>query len=192
MDTGTVVVDVMNRDNGSVGYTIPDRNLHRTFAPKETKKISLDELQQLSYVPGGEYILKNCLIVNDKTALEMLNIEVEPEYFYTEATIENLLMNGTLDELEDTLNFAPQGVIDLVKQIAVTKEIPDTRKRQMISEKTGFNVDNAINVNRIMNAEDTKPAEEEPKVRKASPVTSPSETPQRKASTSKYKVVGEE
>lgn len=180
-------VEVTNRAPGSVGYTLEDRNLHRTFEYGETKKISLEELQQLSYIPGGEYILKNSLIVNDKSALEALNLEVEPEYFYTEAEITKILTTGTLDELEDTLNFAPAGVIELIKKIAVKEEIPDTRKRKMISEKTGFNIDSAITVNHIMDEEEA-PAEEETKTRKTAPVKVESTTPVRK-SASKYKVV---
>lgn len=191
MDEKTIV-KVTNRDAGQVGYTLPDRNLHRTFAVGETKKIDLEELEQLSYVPGGEYILKNCLIVNDTDALSALNIEVEPEYFYTETEIRKILSTGTLDELEDCLNFAPEGVLELIKKIAVEEELPDTRKRKLISEKTGLNIDNAINVNHIMNTdnkEDT--AGTETKTRKASPIQVKSTTPQRKTAASKYKVVNE-
>lgn len=190
MDEKTIV-NVTNRESGQVGYTLPDGNLHRTFAVGETKKIPLEELQQLSYVPGGEYLLKNCLIVNNTDALSALNIEVEPEYFYTEIEIKKILSEGTLDELEDCLNFAPEGVIDLVKKIAVEEEIPDVRKRDLISEKTGFNINSAISVNHIMKEEDIADAETEVKVRKASPITSESASPQRKASTPKYKIVGE-
>lgn len=188
-----VMVNVTNRDDGQVGYTLPDKNLHRTFAVGETKKISLEELQQLSYVPGGEYILKHCLIVNNKDALSALNIEVEPEYFYTETEIKKLLAEGTLDELEDCLNFAPQGVLDLIKKKAVEDELPDTRKRKLISEKLGFSIDNAININHIMNEEEesNKKAETEQKVRKATSMKAESTVPQRKTAAPKYKVVSE-
>ena len=187
MDDKTII-SVTNRDDGSVGYTIPDRGIHRNFAAGETKKIELEELQQLSYLPGGEFLLKNCFIVDNKEAIDALNMQVEPEYFYTEAEVRQILTTGTLDELEDTLNFAPEGVIDLIKRIAVEEEIPDTRKRKMISEKTGFNVDNAINVNHIMDTEEEKPAEVETKTRKAAPVKAESNTPIRKTAP-KYKVV---
>ena len=148
------IVEVINRDHGYVGYVIPESGVKRSFAPQEMKKIELEELKQLSYVPGGEFILKNCLIVNDQSALDALNIAVEPEYFYTEEDIRRILTTGSLDELEDTLNFAPEGVIDLVKKITVEEELSDTRKRELITKITGFNVDNAIKVNRVMNAED--------------------------------------
>ena len=46
-------------------------------------------------------------------------MEVEPEYNYTEEDIRNLLLNGTLDQLKDFLDFAPTGAIEIAKNIAV-------------------------------------------------------------------------
>ena len=43
----------------------------------------------------------------------------------------------------------------LAQKLAVELEIPDTRKRKMISEKTGLNIDNAIMINHKMNDEDS-------------------------------------
>lgn len=186
MDDKTIV-NVTNRDAGQVIYSLPDRGIRRVFNAGESKKIELEELRQLSYSSGGEFLLKNCLIVNNTDALSALNINVEPEYFYTEEEVKTLLSTGSLDELEDCLNFAPEGVIDLVKKIAVETEIPDTRKRKLITEKTGFNIDNAINVNHIMSEETEEPQTETPaKTRKAAPLKTA-----RKA-TPKYKVVSED
>lgn len=187
------IVSVTNRNNGFTGYTIPDLNITRTFNIGETKKISLDELKQLQFVEGGDYLLKHCLIINDKNALEVLNMsDVEPEYFYTEAEIKELLTNGSLDQLEDALNFAPEGVIEIIKSMAIKMELPDTRKRKIISDKTGLNIDNAIMVNEVMKEEHSDVTEKaETKVRKAAPINAGSAaTPTRKAEpVSKYKVV---
>lgn len=190
MDDKTIV-NVTNRDAGQVVYSLPDRGIKRTFNAGESKKIELEELRQLSYATGGEFLLKNCLVVNNTDALSALNIEVEPEYFYTEAEVKTLLTTGTLDELEDCLNFAPEGVIDLVKKIAVDEEIPDTRKRKLITEKTGFSIDNAINVNHIMSEETEEVAETPTKTRKATPLKTVASTSARKAAAPKYKVVSE-
>ena len=187
------IVSVTNRNNGFTGYTIPDLNITRTFNIGETKKISLDELKQLQFVEGGDYLLKHCLIINDKNALEVLNMsDVEPEYFYTEAEIKELLTNGSLDQLEDALNFAPEGVIEIIKSMAIKMELPDTRKRKIISDKTGLNIDNAIMVNEVMKEEHSDVTEKaETKVRKAAPINAGSAaTPTRKAeSVSRYKVI---
>ena len=187
------IVSVTNRNNGFTGYTIPDLNITRTFNIGETKKISLDELKQLQFVEGGDYLLKHCLIINDKNALEVLNMsDVEPEYFYTEAEIKELLTNGSLDQLEDALNFAPEGVIEIIKSMAIKMELPDTRKRKLISERTGLNIDSAIMLNEVMKEEHSDVTEKaEAKVRKAAPINAGSAaTPTRKAEpVSRYKVV---
>ena len=186
------MVIVTNRNNGYTGYQIPDTGVSRNFAPGESKRISKEELMQLSYIEGGEYLLKNYLIVNNDKTLEELNISVQPEYYYTEEEIKELLTTGSLDQLEDTLNFAPDGVIEIIKDMAVKTELPDTRKRKMISEKTGFNIDNAIRVNEVMAEDQIKDEHSEPIERKASPINVESDTPQRKAApVKKYKVVTE-
>ena len=102
------------------------------FSIGETKQISIDEFKEFSQIDGGEYMLRNYLIVDDISAFDFLNIDPEPEYYYTEKEIKVLLEQGTLDQLEDALNFAPQGVIDLIKDISIKIELPDTRKRKMI------------------------------------------------------------
>lgn len=187
------IVSVTNRNNGFTGYTIPDTGITRTFSPAETKKIDIEELKQLQYVEGGDYLLKHFLIINNQSALEALNMEnVEPEYFYTEKEVKELLTNGSLEQLEDTLNFAPEGVIELIKTMAVEMELPDTRKRKLISERTGLNIDSAIMLNEVMKEEHSDVTEKaEIKVRKAAPINAGSAaTPTRKAEpVSKYKVV---
>lgn len=149
MKNGNDLVRVQNRDNGSVGYTIPDlNNLHRTYQPNETKNITMDELRKLSYVPGGMEILRNYLVILDEEAREEILSDVEPEYYLTKDGVKKLLLEGSLDALLDCLDFAPSGVIDLVKDVAVEIELNDVKKRDAILNKTGFNVTNAINFNK--------------------------------------------
>ena len=180
-------VTVTNRNNGTTGYTLQN-GVRRQFQIGQSRKVDLEELRELAAIPGGEYILQNYLIINDKTALDYLNIAPEPEYFYTEKEIKELLLNGTLDQFEDCLNFAPQGVIDLVKSMAIDLKLPDVRKRELIFEKTGFNVTNALNVNAVLDAESEKPVDKPKAERKAQPITAVTE-PTRKAVPPKYNVV---
>ncbi len=174
------IVKVRNRDNGTVTYTVPDLgNLRRSFQPHEEKEISMEELKKLSYLPGGKIILENYLIIEDNDAVSELLGEVEPEYNYTEAEIEELLKNGTLDQLLDTLDFAPSGVIELVKDIAVKTEINDINKREAIFKKTGFNVTSAINFNK----ETAETDEKNVQTRRSTPISKPAaqETQSRRA-----------
>lgn len=147
MIDGKEIIKVTNRDNGSVGYTIPDLRLYREFAAGETKDITMEELRKLSYIPGGKVILQDYLVLNNKDAVYELLNEVEPEYFYTEADVKNLLMTGSLDALKDCLDYAPAGTIDLVKKVAVDIKLNDIQKREAIQEMTGFNVTSAIAIN---------------------------------------------
>jgi hypothetical protein len=163
------IVSVTNRNNGRTTYILPN-GTYREFNLGQTRQLDLDELKELRDCDGGEYLLKNFLIINDKTALDYLDLHTEPEYFYTKAEIEELLANGSLDQLEDCLNFAPEGVIELVKDVAIKTELSDTRKRKLIQEKTGFSIDNAIMVNTVL--ADSSDAEAAPKIaeRKAQPI----------------------
>ena len=151
-------IKVQNRNNGIVGYSVPDmNNLRRKFQPNESKDVSYEELQKLSYTPGGMYLLNNYLIIHNDEARVALVGAVELEYNYTEEDVKNLLLRGSLDELLDCLDFAPDGVISLVKDLSVKLEINDLSKRNAIQEKTGFNVTKAIENNNARNT--TEPAE---------------------------------
>lgn len=183
------LIKVANRDNGTVGYTIPDlNNLHRNFQPEEEKEVTMEELRKLSYLPGGEAILRDCLVIKNEEAIKELLNKVEPEYYYTEEEIKNLLLRGTLDQFMDCLDFAPIGVIDLVKDLAVKMNINDIRKREAIFEKTGFNVDSAIRIN-------AETAEKEKIVEKSRRVAVENNTEEKKnvrrTSVPQYKVVSD-
>ena len=185
------ILKVRNRDNGGVGYTIPDLgNLHRTFQAGEEKEISMEELRKLSYLPGGKAILRNYLVIEDNPeAVEELLSTVEPEYYYTDEDIKKLLTEGTLDQFQDCLDFAPEGTVNLLKKYAVELELNDVAKRKALLEATGFNVTTAIEANR----KDDLDEEEAPvKTRRTATINSSTQgrrTNGMTLSESKYKVV---
>lgn len=164
------IIKVTNRDSGSVGYTVAEMGIHRKFQKGEVKEIRMEELRKLSYLPGGQAIINDCLIIHNEEALKELNPDYEPEYFYTEADIKNLLLTGTQAEFLDCLDFAPEGVIELVKQLAVELEIFDINKRDAIFEKTGFNVTRAIQINKESQEPDAEEVEVKQR-RAAAPTT---------------------
>jgi hypothetical protein len=175
-------IKVRNRNNGSVGYTIPDmNNLRRKFYPGEIKEVSFEELQKLSYTPGGMYMLNNYLVLDNEEAIRVLIGGVELEYAYTTEDIKKLLLNGSMDELLDCLDFAPAGVISLVKDLAVSLEINDLSKREAIQKKTGFNVNNAIKIKHENETPDAAPAVTTAARRVAQPTEGTSEAPVRRS-----------
>lgn len=181
-------VRVTNRNTGSVGYIIPDlNNLRRQFQPNETKTLSVEELEKLNYVPGGAYMLKHYLKIENEQVIQDLEMEVEPEYHLDKEGVKKLLLEGTLDELLDCLDFAPAGVIALVEDLAIELDLNDHQKREAIKNKLGFDVSKAIEVKNAR--EDGATADkEEHKRRVVKEESGKTETPTRR--TNKYKVVG--
>ena len=141
------LITVINRDSGVVGYTIPDLNLHRNFYPNESKQIAFEELERLSFVPGGDAILKDFLEVTDKEAARLLlHEDPEPEYFYSQDDIKRIMNSGSLDEFLDCLDFSPQVVKSMIKELAVSMPLNDVTKREAIKEKLNFDVTKAIEI----------------------------------------------
>lgn len=190
MVENNMTVKVTNRDNGSVGYSVPDLGVHRTFQPKESKEISAEELRKLSYLPGGDVIIKEYLIIHNEELLKELLGEVEPEYYYSEDEVKTLLLSGSLAQLQDCLDFAPDGVIDLIKSLAVSLKIDNVSKRKAIQDKTGFNVTRAIEINE--ETEEGDASNEGAQGRRAAPITANNEeTQQRRSAPPKYNVVSQ-
>lgn len=181
------IVKITNRYDGRVGYSIPEMgNLRRSFASGETKEVTMDELRKLSYLPGGQALLDRYFVVSNEQAVTELVGEVEPEYYYTDEDVKNLLSTGTLDALKDCLDFAPKGVIELVKKYAVELKLNDISKRQAIKEATGFNVDMAVYINEETSEEKVEEKKERrTTVKKAETASTGRRT---SAPTSKYKI----
>lgn len=182
------MVKITNRDSGSAGYTIEEmNNLHRNFAAGETKEVPMEEIRALSYLPGGMEILEKCFVINNPEAVKEIYGDVEPEYSYTAEDVKTLLTEGTNEQLMDCLDFAPEGVINLVQQIAVETKLNDVSKRKIIFEKTGFNIDKAIEINDITSEEEN--TKETKSARRAQPVSQKKENTEkvRKAELPSYK-----
>lgn len=149
------LIKVVNKFDGTVGYTVPDLNVYRNFYPGETKEISFEELQKLSFVPGGNEILREYLeITDEQAAKQILNIEPEPEYFYTKDDIIKLMKTGSLDEFLDCLDFAPSVVKDMIKDLAVELPLNDVAKREAINQKLNFDVSKAIEIKNTKSEEE--------------------------------------
>ena len=175
----TYYYNVKNRSAGAVLYTIPEDNVRRRFAPGETKRISYEELLHLSYQAGGREIMANFLQIQSEGVPKSLGIKTEPEYYMSEDQIVELMKHGTLEAFLDCLDFAPEGVIELIKKYAVSLPLDNYEKRQALKNKTGFDVDAAI-ANSGQEPDEKK--EEEIKKAQETPATG-------RRTTANYKVV---
>lgn len=149
---------VKNRSIGTLSYDIPDLQIKRSFNVGETKQIRYAELEALSYIPGGKALMMNYLQITDPAVTKELDIHTEREYFLSEAEITKLLTSGSMDEFLDCLDFAPRGVLDIIKRLSVQLPLNDVAKRNAIKEKTGFDVTVAIENSKV----EEKPVETAP------------------------------
>lgn len=178
------ILRVKNRSASLAVYSIPEINIRREFAPGETKNITYGELEKLSYQPGGRTIMQNFLQIIDPEATGDLGINREPEYDLSEQQIVDLMTKGSLDAFLDCLDFAPVGVIDLIKKFSVSLPLNDIDKRNALKKKTGFDVTVAL-ANMQKEKEDMDAPAVESKERRVKTESAP----EGRRTTPKYNVV---
>ena len=169
--SSSTMVSVTNMTEHKI--TLVDKNTRTRYAfgPQQSKSLSAGEIRSLAYVPGilTMFFDGKLRLGNDKLAVEF-NIPVDvPEYAYTIEDIDNILLNEDIEVLLDTLDFAPEGIIELVKSRAVALKIPSLEKRKVISErlstdKMKVSIDKMIRETEEM--EEALPAAEEKPVEK--------------------------
>ena len=91
---------------------------------------------------------------------------------------------GTQDEFLDMLDFAPAGVMDMIKDYAVTLPLTDLYKVEALRKKTGF--DSAKAIENLANENGEIEIAEAPKRR----VTAETTQPARRVTT-EYKIVSD-
>lgn len=182
------IYKVKNRSTSISVYNIPELGIRREFAPGEIKKIAESELTKLTYQPGGDYLLSNFLQIfaNDEER-EDLGVKAEIEYNMSEQDVINLIKEGSLDSFLDCLDFAPVGVIDLIKKYSIMIPLTDYDKRKALLQKTGYDVDKILANLEAEKAEDQKPTVSQP-TRRVQQKVEP-ETPVRRNTSTKYNII---
>lgn len=176
MLTDNTRIKVRNLVPHRVVYRLDEINRRVSFSPNEEKMIEVKELRLLNYAPGGNALLKNYLNVEDKELRREFGIDEDViEYDWTQADVDDALLNKPIEVLEDALDFAPSGVIDLIKARAVALRIPDMNKRDLIYKATGADINNQIKwadqaAEKNEGADATKPTEK--KQRRVQPTKS--------------------
>lgn len=165
-------IKVYNRTGGSLAYNIEAlRTIRHWPKPGDYLNIGIDELIELKTVPGGMYILEHCVKIDDDEALKAIfdDRDVEPEYKYGVEEVDYLLYEGTLEQLLDALDYAPEGVLDLIKTRSKNKLPNTTAKVSAINEKFGFDLNKVVELAKSV-AQDDEEKEEVVSARRATPV----------------------
>lgn len=175
------ILIVINRSSHGVSYPIPEsQGRWRDFRPGESKKITYGELEAVLQQNGCAALFAKYLLIKDPGAVqELTNTKPEIEYYMTEDQIKKWLPTCSLDQFLDALDFAPDGVLTLIKKYAVSLPLSDMNKCNAIKEKLQFDVLKAIELNKT----DTPVKQEEKKVRRAA-VAQPTGTTGRRVTLS--------
>lgn len=142
------MVEIQNLADHSVVYISYDGK-RRSLSRGQKIKVPAVELRQLNYSIGGEYLIHNYLSIKNKSLALELNVSEDSfdnEYSWTVKEVDAALADSNNDVLEDALNFAPQGVIELIQQRAIETKINDLSKRELIKNITGVDIDKKIKV----------------------------------------------
>lgn len=135
---------IKNRSASMVIYRIPEDGIRREFRPGEIKEISYGELVKLTYQEGGRELMSDFLQLVDDELIQNFNIQAEPEYYMSEQQVIELIKTGSMAAFLDCLDYAPTGIIDLIKRFAVSIPMTNTQKIAALKEKTGFDAAKAI------------------------------------------------
>lgn len=135
------LITIENMVGHDISYTITSLGVHRKIMPGISIRVKAQELRALYAEPGGEVMLRNYLRVCDKQMQQEFGIpESQIEYNWTTADIDDVLLNKPEEYLLDALDFAPDGIIEQIKQRAIELELPDNNKRKDIMNRTGVNI----------------------------------------------------
>lgn len=146
---------VYNRSDSSLTYTLPELNIRRVFSLGECKDIDEREMNALFQMDGGLILIRDYLVVDDKDWVDKHFPDAPIEYFWKDGDVKNCLEKDSLELFQETLEYAPQGVIDLIKMYAWQMPLTDLNKIEAIRQATGFDTLAAIEV---MSAKTERPA----------------------------------
>lgn len=148
-------ITIVNRSNGSVVYNIPEQHIRREFNIHEKKVVPYWEVETVAAQEGGPELLYNYFYFENKEILtQALNINPEVEYNLTEDKIPNWIVNCSLAEFQDALDFAPDGIKDLIKKFSVSLPLNDMEKRTALLKQLKFDCTKAIENSKEDNQEE--------------------------------------
>ena len=145
-------IRVYNRSNSTVFYKDEETNKTRVWEPvirgnESYKDLPFDEIERMLNNRGGRVLFEEYLLIKDKDICDELELECPEEYFYDTKKIIEILEKGSDFDLVKMIKNSPEGIKDSIKQIAIEIQLDSSRKRKIIKDQLGFDVNFAIENN---------------------------------------------
>lgn len=157
------IIEITNLLDCTCGYIVDLTGVRRILPPHASFKVKASELRELFYQRGGQELLHNYIRVGNNALAQEFGVDVDntPEYNWGRKDVIDALNNPDIDVLLDALDFAPDGIKQLIADVAVETEVADVNKRKAISDKLGIDVD-AMITNKHLAVQETEEKEEKP------------------------------
>ena len=201
---GTTLTGLLYTSVGVITFNVGDSRVYG-FADNKMFKLTVDHTLVNEMLQKGEITYEESLVhpkrhylvkaigVWDSILADIHQVAKMDQYlvcsdglssYVDEEDIKKLLLTGSLDAFLDCLDFAPEGVLGIVKTLAVSLPVNDVAKRDAILEKLNFNVTKAIEIQNTKfdgGDEDTTNSTSKPQRRVTQIPTAPT-VPQRRVS----------
>lgn len=142
-------VKVRNMVDYNVGYKIEEDNIRRQFSPHEVKTVTAGELRKLDYTRGGHVLLTSYLAVQNKSLAQEFGVDEDSyanEYNWDAAKVDQVLLNEPVEVLQDAMDFAPEGILQLIKDRAIALRLDSMDKRKVISDAMKIDLNGMIDL----------------------------------------------
>lgn len=134
-----LIVEVFNDHHSSVGYKL-DR-ITRSFDIGTAKKIKMDELYELVNTKGGKFLLEeNMLLIKDSSVREALGIKPLTKYSPSTKEIQEMLVNGKIQVLEELLQYCSDTTLEKIVRKAIDLPLENMAKARLIKSYSGIDV----------------------------------------------------
>ena len=136
---GSTLVEISNDSFSIVGYNTD--KIKRDFPVGAKRQISLDEIEDVMNVPGGEVLFKeNLLLIKDGKVREHLGLPALDEFNLTREQIRTLLATGDEGKLEEVLQFCTDPVLNKIVQESLDMKITSFAIAGLIKAYSGTDV----------------------------------------------------
>lgn len=163
---GNTEIMVENMCGHRIGIFLQSSNQRRYFEPNVPMPMKVADIRELNWQSGGQYMLMNQLRIKNKDLAYEIGVPEDLiEYWWTTQDIVNALTTSSLDVFLDALDWAPEGIIEQMKNQAIKLEISDNRRIKALQERTGADI-TAIIANKHSYENDDNNVTEEKKTRR--------------------------
>jgi len=142
----SVVVNVYNNTQGTIGYTLPGGKVRVWPAPSLQKpiifqKVKFEELVEAINVPAIFDMLDgNALLIKDAAVREELEISELDDYTMDSEVLLRFFEESTEEEFEDLLLYCSNAMFTKIIDLAIQNPIESVKKNRIIENYSGKDV----------------------------------------------------